>query len=357
MKENSARVNEQKNSRIEIIVGNPPYSVGQKSANDNNQNQTYSNLEDRIGATYAAKTDATNKNSLYDSYIKAFRWASDRIDEGIIGFITNANWIDKDVSSGLRKCFAEEFSEIYIFNLRGDIRNKERADSKREGQNVFNIMTGVAITILVKREHEGKAKIFYKDIGDYLSREQKLNELKRIQSVLSDEFKIITPNEKGDWINQRGDEFDNFIPLAPDKKFDGAAQSFFLTYSNGLKTQRDTWAYNFSRSELEKNIRTTIDFYNAHEPTDIDPTKIVWTDLTRQNKNRKREYNFNAAQIIESFYRPFCKSNLYYDCWLNERVYQMPKFFSTGREENLLICVIGSGGRKNFSVMITRDCW
>ena len=353
MKENSERVKEQIKTRIEIVVGNPPYSVGQKSANDNNQNNYYPRIERRIAETYAAKTNAKLKQALYDSYIKAFRWASDRITEGIIGFVTNAGWIDGKSTEGLRKCFEEEFAEIYVFNLRGDIRNKGRDDSKREGQNVFDIMTGVAITILVKREHEGKAKIFYKDIGDYLSREQKLNELKRIQSVLSDEFKIITPNEKGDWINQRGDEFDNFIPLAPDKKFDDAVQSFFVVNSNGLKTGRDSWCYNFSRSELKKNIQTTIDYYNTHETKEIDSTKFVWVFDNVQDKNNGIKYFFNATKIIESFYRPFCKENFYYDGYLNQRRYQMPKLFPTGKEENLLICVPPPSSGKNFSVMMT----
>ena len=353
MKENSARVNEQKNSRIEIIVGNPPYSVGQKSANDNNQNQTYSNLEARIGATYAAKTDAKLKQALYDSYIKAFRWASDRIDEGIIGFVTNAGWIDGAAMDGLRKCFADEFAEIYVFNLRGNQRTQGEI-SKREGGKIFGSgsRAPIAITILVKRKHDGAAKIFYKDIGDYLTRDDKLDKIKNIPSVLSDEFKLITPNEKYDWINQRGDEFDNFIPLAPDKRFDAAAKSFFVTYSMGILTARDAWAYNFSHKSLEKNMQTTIDYYNTHEPTEVDSTKITWSDVTVQSKNRGRKFTFNAAQIVESIYRPFLKSNLYYDEYLNQRRYQLPKIFPTGKEENLLICVTGVGSSKNFSVMI-----
>lgn len=352
--ENSARVKKQNRTRIEIIVGNPPYSVGQRSANDNNQNDFYPKLEGRIAATYAAKTDATNKNSLYDSYIKAFRWASDRVDEGIIGFVTNAGWLDGAAMDGLRKSFAEEFAEIYVFNLRGNARTQGEL-RRREKDNVFGqgSRAPIAVTILVKRAHEGSAKIFYKDIGDYLSREQKFFEIKRIGSVLSDEFKPLTPNERGDWINQRGEIFDTFIPLAPDKKFDGAAQSFFVTYSRGVQGGRDAWVYNFSREALEKNIRTTIDFYNSHDPTDIDSTKIVWSDLSKANKLRGRKYVFNAAQIVEGAYRPFCTMNFYYDGWLNERVYQMPKVFPTGNEENLLICVSGVGGEKNLAAFIT----
>ena len=351
---NSQRVKDQLVTQIEIIVGNPPYFVGQKSANDNNQNVTYEKLSNRIAATYAAKTDATNKNSLYDSYIKAFRWASDRIDEGIIGFVTNAGWLDGAAMDGLRKCFAEEFAEIYVFNLRGNQRTQGET-SKREGGKIFGSgsRAPIAVTILVKNSaHEGSAKIFYKDIGDYLTREDKLKRITRLNSVLSNEFKIITPNDRSDRINQRGDLFDTFIPLAPEKKFDGAAESFFVTYSSGVQTNRDAWTYNFSRDALKKNIRTTIDFYNTHEPTDIDPTKINWTRATKQNKNRGRKIFFNAEQIVESIYRPFCKQNLYYDRALIEMVLNIPKFFPTGGEENFLICVNGVGD-KELSVMIT----
>ena len=354
-KENLQRVNDQLQTQIEVIVGNPPYSVGQKSANDNNQNQYYPKLEQRIAATYAAKTSATCKQAIYDSYIKAFRWAGDRISEGIIGFITNANWIDKDANRGMRDCFVKEFSEIYVFNLRGDIRAKEKADSKRDGENVFNIMTGVAITILVKNpEHVGDAKIFYRDIGDYLSREQKLSIINRTPNVLHETFTTLTPNDKGDWINQRGDDFDKFIPLVPDKKFSGKVQSFFVANSMGITTNRDAWIYNFSRRSLETNMRTTIDYYNTHLPTEIDPTKIVWTRATTQNKNRGHKIKFEAAQIIESFYRPFCKEMLYYSREMSNCVYKMPKLFPTGCEENLLICVTDANARKNFSALMTK---
>ncbi|MBO4779806.1 MAG: N-6 DNA methylase, partial [Selenomonadaceae bacterium] len=216
MKENSARVNLQKQTRIEVIIGNPPYSVGQKSANDNNQNQTYLKLEDRIAATYAAATSATNKNSLYDSYIKAFRWASDRIsDGGVIGFVTNAGWIDGAAMDGLRKCFAKDFSAIYVFNLRGNQRTQGE-DSKREGGKIFGSgsRAPIAITILVKTpDFDGKAEIFYRDIGDYLTRERKLDIINRTPDVFDETFAPIIPNDKGDWINQRGNTFETFIPL------------------------------------------------------------------------------------------------------------------------------------------------
>ncbi|MBE8950863.1 MAG: DEAD/DEAH box helicase [Quinella sp. 3Q1] len=351
MKENSERVNDQKAARIEVIVGNPPYSVGQRSANDNAQNNYYKNLEDRIAATYAAKTNATNKNSLYDSYIKAFRWASDRIDEGVIGFVTNAGWIDGAAMDGLRKCFAEEFAEIYIFNLRGNARTQGE-QRRREKDNVFGqgTRTPIAVTILVKRAHDGDAKIFYHDIGDYLTREQKLDAIKNLPGVLSDEFKLLTPNDKGDWINQRGNLFETFISLCDLKN--PKYGIFFFARSRGLETGRDAWIYNFSREKLEKNVQTTIDFYNSHSPTDFDPKKFVWTSSARQNKNRGLKIDFDAEKFLEGMYRPFCKTNFYFGDALIHRRGQMDSFFPTGHEKNLLICVNGVGDKK-FSVFIT----
>ncbi|MBQ7453630.1 MAG: hypothetical protein IJS69_01040 [Selenomonadaceae bacterium] len=253
---------------------------------------------------------------------------------------------------GLRKCFAKEFSEIYVFNLRGNARTQGELRQREKG-NVFGSgsRAPIAITILVKAPHDGDAKIFYRDIGDYLTRERKLDIINNTRNVLDESFAPLKPNDRGDWINQRGEDFDKFIALAPDKKFDGASESFFVTYSNGLKSQRDAWCYNFSRPALESNMQTTIDYYNTHNATDFDATKITWTRATVQNKNCGREYIFNAAQIVESVYRPFCKENLYYDLRLNEMTYQMPRLFPNGDEENFLIGVIF--GEKNFSVLMT----
>ena len=353
---NSERIKNQIETPINVIIGNPPYSVGQRSANDNAQNNYYKKLEGRIAETYAAGTDATNKNSLYDSYIKAFRWASDRIgNSGVIGFVTNAGWLDGAAMDGMRNCFVKEFSEVYVFNLRGNQRTQGEM-SRREGGKIFGSgsRAPIAITILVKNpEHIGDAHIHYLDIGDYLSRDEKLSRIQNLRTVLSDEFKIITPNDKCDWINQRGDEFENYTTLAPDKKFNAAAQSFFVVNSSGLKTGQDAWAYNFSRTELEKNIQTTIDYYNTHTPLDVDATKIVWTTSTVANKNRKYKIIFDAAKIFDGMYRPFCKEKFYCGEGLIHRRGQMDEFFPTGKEENLLICVSGIGGEKEMSVLIT----
>ncbi|MBR1804930.1 MAG: DEAD/DEAH box helicase, partial [Selenomonadaceae bacterium] len=354
MQANSARVNLQKRTAIKVIVGNPPYSVGQRSASDNNPNQSYDKLEAQIVDTYAKGADVSAKKALYDSYVKAFRWATDRIgDGGVIGFITNANWIDKNSLKGLRKCFAKEFSAIYVFNLRGDQRT-QGDESKREGGKIFGSgsRTPVAITILVKDgEHHGDAQIFYRDIGDYLTRDEKLARINATPDVLNGGFEVIVPNDKGDWINQRGDTFDKFFALG-DKKHPDNEQTFFVGYSAGIVTARDAWCYNFSRDALAANMQTTIDYYNTHKSDDVDTTKISWSAKTVTNKKSGLVYKFNDMHIVEASYRPFCTTNFYYDGCLNEMTYKMPKLFPTGDDENLLICVPGIGDRRNFSALI-----
>ena len=361
LEENAERVNEQKETEIKIIIGNPPYSVGQKSANDNAQNNFYPKLEQRIAETYAAGTNATNKNSLYDSYIKAFRWASDRIkDSGVIGFVTNAGWIDGAAMYGMRNCFVKEFSEVYVFNLRGNQRTQGEM-SRREGGKIFGSgsRAPIAITVLVKNpQHTGDAQIHYLDIGDYLSRDEKLARIKAVRSVLSDEFKIITPNAKGDWINQRGNEFENFIPLAPDRKFNATAQSFFITYSRGICTSRDTLVYNYLKDNLKKNIEPIIKASDDGTIKDIQNFGLYKSVIVKpKNKPSYIEtttallFPFEQGKLFEACYRPFCKQNLYIGVSLIERRGQMELFFPT-EKDNKLICLT-CAGKENFSVYIT----
>ncbi len=266
--ENSERIKRQKKSPITIVIGNPPYSKGQKSGNDNNQNQHYPKLEKRIADTYCKESKSTNKNSLHDSYIKAFRWASDRINNetgGLVGFITNSGWIDGNSASGFRYCLENEFSNIYIFDLKGAIRGKSGEIAKKEGGNIFNIESGVAITILVKKpNYREKAKIYYYSIGNYLKKIEKLNILKNYKTLLNKniQWQEIIPDKYNDWLTQRGDFFNSFISIEPEKKYDIKSQSFFINYSLGIKTNRDSWCYNFSRNKLENNINKTINYYN-----------------------------------------------------------------------------------------------
>ncbi len=362
MMENSMQIAEQNRAEIQVIVGNPPYSVGQKSANDNAQNQKYPALEQRITDTYVKHTKAINKNSLYDSYIKAFRWASDRIDKsgGVIGFVTNGGWLDTAAMDGMRKCFADEFSSIYVFNLRGNARTQGELRRKESG-NVFGegTRTPVTITILVKNPAvEGRATIRYVDVGDYLNRQEKLGRIVALDNCRSESFmseaRVIEPNEKHDWINQRGDLFDAFLSIEPSKKFDDSARSFFTTYSKGLETGRDAWCYNFSRDAVERNMNRTINFYNqclGAEPI-YDSTKISWTRATKQKFEHGTKIIFEGDRIVESIYRPFCRQFLYsHENFINYPS-QMPKIFPKGCEDNRMICLPGIGERRKFSVLM-----
>ena len=366
---NSERVIRQKKAPIRIIIGNPPYSVGQKSANDNAQNQTYPELERHIASKYAAGSKATNKNSLYDSYIKAFRWATDRLEEadkqekrnggGIIAFISNAGWIDGNAMDGFRKCLQKEFSSIYVFNLRGNCRTSGEQRRKESG-NVFGegSRTPISITILVrkpKKDPNELANILYKDIGDYLTREDKLKTIRDYSSMLSASIGLssIVPNEAGDWINQRDGLFDTFIPLG-DKDSKSEKTFFVPYYSCGVKTQRDTWCYNFSNKVLASSMKRTINFYNDHvgkKPT-YSTTHINWTRATLGNLERCKTTSFSSDCISTAMYRPFCKQNLYFDRFWNEMVYQIPRLFPTPQSKNLVICTAGVGA-KTFSTLIT----
>lgn len=364
---NSDRLITQAKTPMQIVIGNPPYSARQTSANDNTQNEHYENLEKRIAETYAAESTATLKNSLYDSYIKAFRWASDRISEtgGIIGFVINSGWLDKNVFTGLRKCFEREFSAIYVYNLKGAIRAKAREEARREGQSVFNIMTGTCIVILVKKAGgKEKADIYYREIGDFLNRKEKLEEIKSVRSVAASAFtqRVLKPNAAGDWLNQRSDLFTQFTAIGNKKDKGNACTVFCDYYSNGLKTQRDAWCYNFSKSALAEHMQTTIDFYNqerehyhqqAGYDLPMDSRKMNWTVGTRLNVARNIPYTYDAKKRWKSIYRPFTMENLYYDSFLNERTGQMPRLFPTPGSENRLICICGVGSRKPFSVLMT----
>lgn len=360
LEDNSARRKRQKALDIRVIMGNPPYSIGQGNANDNNANVGYPYLDKRIEATYAARSNAALSKGLYDSYVRAIRWASDRIgNAGIIGFVTNAGWLESASADGLRKSLVEEFSNVYVFNLRGSIRGKLGETAKKEGQNIFNIMTGVAICILVKNPSAAEhGCIHFHDIGDYLSREEKLNKIVEYTSVAGiGEWLQITPDEHGDWLRQRDDSFAEHIVLG-DKKSDEL--KLFDNFSLGVVTNRDAWAYNASKNKLETNMTSMIDFYNAEVVRfnsvysgldkkeregvvdgfiDTNPERISWTRGLKQELSKNRSFEYEANSLTPSLYRPFTKQWLYFNRTFNEMVLQMPRIFPQRGVENLVIMV------------------
>lgn len=373
---NSQRVIDQKKTPMKVIIGNPPYSIGQRSANDNAQNESYPKLKRRLEKTYVKNSNTSLSKSIYDSYIKAFRWASDRIDNksgGVIAFITNSGWLDGMAMNGFRNCLEKEFSSIYIFNLRGAIRGKSGESAKREGKNVFDIMTGVAITVLVKNPNKTneKAEIYYHDIGDYLSREEKLKIIADFKSCMSNKFpvKVLKPNEKNDWINQRNTIFGNYITLEPNKKFNQQAKSFFVLNAIGIASNRDAWVYNYSKEKVSFNIKNMIDFYNyeydrycislkTNKNFDINkfvennPQKISWTRGLKNNLKRKIKCLYHPQDLIISTHKPFQKENLYYNNNLIESPGIFKNLFPINDFKNILICISGVGGL-DFTVFIT----
>lgn len=376
---NSKRVIAQKKCPITVIIGNPPYSIGQKSANDNTQNEFYPTLDNRIITTYRAESEiksATSVKTLRDSYIKAFRWASDRLDSkegGIIGFVTNGKYLNGISQDGMRKCFEKEFSSIYIFNLRGDQRTSGEL-SHKEGGKIFGSgsRTPIAITILVKKRKgcdTPKAKIYYHDIGDYLSREDKLRIIKQMGDISNPAmmWKNIVPNEHGDWLNKRNEMFKLFIPIEPEKKFAKGQRSFFETYAIGVATNRDAWTYNFSIVKVQTNMSSMIDFYNkeveryaiSDKKQDIkdfihkDATKISWTAILINRAKKHQTFKFNQESLRRSCYRPFSICNLYFNRYFNEAIGLSPLLFPTPQHKNLVICVSGIGASKDFSTIIT----
>ena len=369
--DNSDRRMRQKKLDIRVIIGNPPYSAGQKSANDNNQNVKYPKLDSRIAETYAAESKANLQNKLYDSYVRAIRWASDRIgNAGVIGFITNAGWVEGNAMDGLRKCLAEEFSKIYVFHLRGNARTNGE-QRRKEKDNVFGqgTRTPIAMTFLVKQPNKrGAAEINFHDIGDYLSREEKLEKIRNFASIggitQANGWQRIVPDKYHDWLNQRDDSFNEFLPLGDKKK--NTSLVFFENYSAGIVTSRDAWVYNFSRKVLEKNMRATINFYNGELArwqknkskgdvawsVNTDATKISWSVNLRQDLLRQRQAVYQKTYTRTALYRPFTKVHLYFDPQWIERTLQIPKIFPTAEAENRVICVTGLGTTKEFSVLM-----
>ena len=298
----------------------------------------------------------------YDSYIRAYRWATDRLstEEGsVIAFITNSGWIDKSSTDGFRASLEKEFDKIYVYNLRGSIRGRSGEAAKREGKNVFDIMTGVAITLLVRYPEDrrlDKCQIFYHDIGDYLSREEKLRKITQAQSYRGLVWTQITPNEKHDWINQRDGVFDTLLPITPEKKFDAKSKSVFSTYAIGIATNRDAWVTGFSKEQITANMQTMIAFYNQQIEQEVvseDKTKISWTRALRKDLSNKVEHSFDATAFVRSTYRPFCKQQLYYHRPFIESPGLWNKLFPTSHHKNLVICVSGVGGRIDFSSLIS----
>ena len=373
MVENNERAERQQKLPIEVIISNPPWSAWQKRATDDNPNVEYPELEERVRDTYVARATARNRNSLYDTYKMAIRWATDRLQEqkhGIVAFVTPASWIDGNVDAGIRACLTEEFSSIYVLNLRGNARiHGERG--RKEGEGVFGSATQspVAITILVKNSNSERDQchIHYRDIGDALKSREKLEALQEAVSIKGfSDWQPITPNAYYDWIDQRSDAFTDFYPLGTKEAKAGTADNaIFELFSSGYKTGRDTYIYNFSRDACAENAqRMTQDYCDALSELEETPelsvdevarrytANISWDRELRNNLRRRRQVQSNEDYIRKVAYRPFVKTNCYANYLFIQMRYQMHRIFPDKTSENRVICVPGIGGSKSFSALM-----
>ena len=381
MKDDADRRERQKKTDIRVIVGNPPYSVGQRSANDNAKNVEYERLDRRIRDTYAQQSNATLMRNLYDSYIRAIRWGSDRLGKsGVMAYVTGSAWVERTFANGIRKCLAEEFASIHVLHLRGDIRkNMMSGNSAGEGENVFgqSSMTGVSMTVFVKNpDASEQGRILFHDIGDDLKRKQKLDGVRRFGSIggvgRARKWNQIIPDKYGDWLNQR-DQSWNAYPKIGDKK-DKKGTMLFEDFSLGVITNRDPWCINSSRTELTENIRSTIDFYNSEQtrwqttknatetagqpPPSIDdfiveaPTRIEWSRKLIRKLEKGQRLALEDGQFVRCMHRPFTKRWQYYSRDLNEDISRMPHIFPNDEQPNRVIAITGKGGRSGFSALM-----
>ncbi|WP_307803675.1 type ISP restriction/modification enzyme [Micromonospora echinofusca] len=373
---NSERAKKQQKQKITVVIGNPPYSVGQDSQNDNNQNLSYEVLDQRIADTYVARTKATNKSKLYDSYIRSIRWASDRIDqEGIVAYVSNGGYIDGTSADGLRKCLVDEFDAIYCYNLRGNQRTAGE-QSRKEGGKIFGSgsRNTVAILLLVKGGPKNSkadgCTLHYRDIGDYLTREDKLSVLAS-QSLDAVPWEQIKPSPEGDWINQRNQRFAAFRAIGEKDKA-RRADALFEIYSNGLLSSRDAWVYNFLEGRLEHGVRALTNFYNdqvagfeehcrsngivtpsirdAERWVATDSARISWSSSLLAKLLQGKRIDFDPTRIVTAQYRPFCRQAVYFDKDLIHRPGQLPLMFPTVDSQNFGFYVTGAGSDKPFSV-------
>lgn len=380
MADNSTRRARQKKLPIKVIIGNPPYSAGQKSENDNAANVAYPHLDQRIRETYAARSNRTLLNALYNSYIRAIRWGADRLRDtgGVMAYVSDAGWLDGNAMDGMRKCLAEDFTSLHVFHLRGNQRTSGEL-SRREGGKVFGqgSRQPVAISVLVCNPNSGqRGAINFYDVGDYLTREDKLTKIEQFGSLegitSSAGWRSITPDEHGDWLNQRDSGFEKFFPIA--SQYQNTGTSLFEDYSSGVKTNRDAWCINAGLEDMLKNMSSMVSVYNSevqrftgNAPSfenskareafvdsfvTSDTTKISWTRELKALLGKGRQLAFARDRAVPTIYRPFSRQWLYFDRQLNNTVYQIPRIFPAPGYDNLVIAASGSGARSSFSVLM-----
>ena len=355
---NDKRLKRQQEKPITAIIGNPPYSIGQNSQNDNNQNISYPKLDKRLADTYVAKSNAGLTKGLYDSYVKAFRWASDRLtNQGVIGFVTNGGYLNSNSTDGLRAGLYEDFNHLYIFNMRGNALGLGEI-RKKEGGNVFGAgtRTSVAISILVK-DGSDSHELHYHDIGDYLSQKEKLAIISEFADVSQLDWQGIIPDENNDWLNQRDPNYQKYASLA------GDSTSVFNNNSMGILTSRDAWVYGYSKEKVAQNTERLVQNYNSElkrlenisgderkELLNRDNSYVNWSFRLEERIRQNKDIVFNSSKIVKSLYRPFTKKWLYYDDPVIERT---RLYYHKFGQDNLVINTTGRGVSRDFSALVS----
>ncbi len=373
--ENTQRVDNQKRTPMFVVIGNPPYNVGQVNENDNNKNRKYETMDKRVQETYVKDSNATNKNKLSDVYVKAIRWAADRIGgEGVVAFVTNSGFLDNVSFDGMRKHLETDFDMIYILDLSGNVRKNPKFSGTTH--NVFGIQVGICINFFVKKigEANSQSEIFYARVDEFWHREEKYRFLDEKEQHSNIDWQPITPDRRHTWLTEGYHaEFETFMPVGSRevKVAKGEAEgAMFKTYSLGVSTNRDAWARNFNRKALTENMQRLIDYYNGqvlkwqqqtNPSTTIDDfviyedQEISWSRDLKAKLKRGRFAKYVEHKVRESLYRPFTKSLLYFDRMMNDMVYVVPSIFPTQEteDENRVICMTDKGSEKPFVALVS----
>ena len=368
--ENTERVKRQKKAPIFVVISNPPYNAWQANENDNNKNRKYAEVDRWVADTYAADSKATNKNSLSDPYVKAIRWASERIgDEGVVAFVTNNGFIDGIACDGMRKHLAQEFDEIYTLDLTGNVRKNPKLSGTTH--NVFGIQVGVSINLFVRKKGgQRPGRIFYARTDEFWRKEQKYHFLETHENLSNIEWKQVKPDKGFNWLTEgMRKDFDNLLAIGTKEDTD---EALFGRYSCGIATSRDSWSYSYNRDQLAANVQRMIEAYNDHvsrwqrlrqKPAKLDdfietdPRRISWSRDLKADMERGRLGEFTPQKVRCALYRPFTRSWLFFDRIMNEEVYSFHSIFPTpeSEAENAVIALTGIGSEKPFMAVVSHS--
>jgi len=367
-KENTARVKQQQNTPIFVIIGNPPYNAGQVNENDNNKNRKYPEIDTRVSQTYGKGSKATLLRKLNDPYVKAIRWATDRIkNEGVVAFVTNSSFVDGITFDGMRKHLAEDFDKIYILDLGGNVRENPKLSGTTH--NVFGIQVGVSINIFIKKDNTDTphdVKIYYSRVDEFWRKEQKYDFLNDKTHIGNINWEEIQPDSKNNWLTKGMSlEFDSLIPMGTKEakaSKDPTVETIFKTFSLGVATNRDRHVHNFHNQALISSVEKLSKNYNLevyrylHEGKPqkvnvddfIDYSRVKWSSTLKNHLKSGVLAKFDKEKIQESLYRPFTSMFLYYDNILNDRPAHFSEIFPhfAAQSENRIIIVPSFGSKQ-----------